>query len=86
MYEGRHKDRVKGVMLLGFSDNVGAHMKYERSRGKSYLQEDQELASKGDHERLLSDLFGLCGELSMSSQTCLHCMTFHSANVLALPL
>ncbi len=86
MNEGRHKDRVKGVILLGFSDNVGAQMKYEQSIGKSYLQEAQELASKGENERLLSDLFGLCGELPISAQTYLHCFTDHSANALALPL
>ena len=86
MNEGRHKDRVKGVILLGFSDNVGAQMKYEQSIGKSYLQEAQELASKGENERLLSDLFGLCGELPISAQTYLHCFTDHSANAIALPL
>jgi pimeloyl-ACP methyl ester carboxylesterase len=85
MNEGKHKDRVKGVILLGFSDNVGAQMKYEQSIGKNYLQEAQELASKGEQERLLSDLFGLCGELPISAQTYLHCMTPHSANALALP-
>ena len=86
MNESRHKDRVKGVILLGFSDNVGAQMKYELSIGKSYLQEAQELASKGENERLLSDLFGLCGELPISAQTYLHCFTDHSANAIALPL
>jgi pimeloyl-ACP methyl ester carboxylesterase len=86
MHEGSHRDRVKGVILLGFSENVGVQMKYEQSLGKSYQQEAQELASKGEHERLLSDLFGLCGELPISAQTYLHCFTEHSANALALPL
>ena len=86
MNEGRYKERVKGVILLGFSDNVGAQMKYEQSIGKNYLQEAQELANKGEHERLLRDLFGLCGELPISAQTYLHCFTDNSANVLALPL
>jgi pimeloyl-ACP methyl ester carboxylesterase len=86
MNEGRHKDRVKGVILLGFSDNVGTQMKYEQSIGKNYLQEAKALASKGEHERLLTDLFGLCGELPVSAQTYLHCMAPHSANALALPL
>ena len=86
MNAGRHKDRVRGVILLGFSDNVGAQMKYEQSIGKTYLQEAQDLASKGEQERLLSDLFGLCGELPISAQTYLHCFTDLSANALALPL
>ena len=86
MNEGRHKDRVKGVILLGFSDNVGAQMKYEQSIGKCYLQKAQELVSKGENERLLSDLIGLCGELPISAQTYLHCLTDHSANAIALPL
>ena len=86
MNEGKHRDRVKGVILLGFSDNVGAQMKYEQSIGKSYLEEAKALASKGENERLLSDLFGLCGELPISAQTYLDCFTDHSANALALPL
>jgi pimeloyl-ACP methyl ester carboxylesterase len=86
MNEGRYKDRVKGVILLGFSDNVGAQMKYEQSIGKNYLQEAQELASRGEQERLLNDLFALCGELPISAQTYLHCFADHSANALALPL
>jgi pimeloyl-ACP methyl ester carboxylesterase len=86
MNEGRYKDRVKGVILLGFSDNVGAQIKYEQSIGKSYLQEAQELANRGENERLLSDHFALCGELPISAQTYLHCFTGHSANAIALPL
>jgi alpha/beta superfamily hydrolase len=38
------------------------------------------------NERLLSDLFGLCGELPISAQTYLHCFTDLSANAIALPL
>ena len=86
MNEGTHKDHVRGVILLGFSDNVGAQLKYEQSIGKNYLQEVQELASKREPELLLNDLFGLCGELPISAQTYLHCMTSDSANALALPL
>jgi pimeloyl-ACP methyl ester carboxylesterase len=86
MNEGRHKDRVKDVILLGSSDNVGAQMKYEQSIGKNYLQEAQELASKGENAQLLSDLFDLCRELPISAQTYLHCFTDHSANAIALPL
>lgn len=86
MNEGKYKNCVKGVILLGFSDNVGAQMKYERSIGKNYTQEAQALTGKGDNERLLSDLFGLCGELPISAETYLHCFTDKSANAIALPL
>jgi hypothetical protein len=61
-------------------------MKYEQSIGKNYAQEAQELANRSEHERLLSDLFGLCGELPISTQTYLDCFTDHSANAIALPL
>src|SRR6266568_4105270 len=47
MNEGRHKDRVKGVILLGFSDNVGAQMKYEQSIGKSYLKKLKSWQARG---------------------------------------
>lgn len=86
MNEGKHRDRVKGMILLGFSDNVGAQMKYEQSIGKNYLQEAQELVRTGQPEQLLSDPFGLCGELPISAQTYLHCFSDSSANAVALPL
>ncbi|GCE12434.1 alpha/beta hydrolase family protein [Tengunoibacter tsumagoiensis] len=86
MNKGQYKDHVKGVILLGFSDNVGAQMKYEQSIGKTYLQEAHNLVSQGKNEQLLSDPYGLCGELPISAQTYLHCFTNDSANALALPL
>lgn len=85
MNKGRYKDKVKGVILLGFSDNVGTQIKYEKSIGKNYRQEAEELNSKEGY-KLLSDYFGLCGEMPISAQTYLHGFTEDSENAIALPL
>lgn len=84
--KGKHKEKVKGVILLGFSDNVGTQIKYEKSIGKNYRSEAEELNNKGDGYKLLSDYFGLCGEMPISAQTYLHGFTEDSENAIALPL
>ena len=84
--EGRYRDKVKGVILFGFSDNVGHQIEYEKKIGRNYLNEAHELVRKGEGHRLLDDLFGLCGELPISAQTYVTCFREGSANARALPL
>lgn len=86
MNKGKYIDKVKGITLLGFSDNVGTQIKYEKSIGKSFREEAEELNKKGDGYKLLSDYFGLCGEMPISAQTYLHGFTENSENAIALPL
>ncbi len=86
MNKGKYKDKVKGVILLGFSDNVGTQIKYEKSIGKNYRQEAEELNNKEEGYKLLNDYFGLCGEMPISAQTYLHGFTEDSENAVALPL
>src|SRR5579885_657205 len=86
MNKGKYVDRVKGITLLGFSDNVGTQLKYEKKVGKSYREEAEELNNKGEGWKLLSDYFGLCGEMPISAQTYLHGFTEDSENAIALPL
>lgn len=86
MNKGKYTDKVKGVILLGFSDNVGTQIKYEKSIGASYLDEAVDLYEKGKGETLLKDIFGLCGEMPISAQTYLHGFTEDCENAVALPL
>jgi alpha/beta superfamily hydrolase len=86
MNKGKYANKVTGVMLFGFSDNVGTQIKYEKNIGKSYRQEAEELNNKGESWKLLSDYFGLCGEMPISAQTYLHGFTEDSENAIALPL
>jgi pimeloyl-ACP methyl ester carboxylesterase len=83
---GKHRDNIKGVILFGFSDNVGSQLKYEQKIGENYLAEARALVGRGEGHRLLNDLFGLCGELPISAQTYLNCFSDDSANATALPL
>lgn len=86
MNRGKYVDKIKGITLLGFSDNVGTQIKYEKSVGKNYRQEAEELKNKGEEWKLLSDYFGLCGEMPISAQTYLHGFTEDCENAIALPL
>lgn len=86
MNRGHQADRVRGLILFGFSDNVGSQADYERKIGRSYLDEARELVRKGEGYRLLRDIFGLCGELPISVQTYLDCFVDGSENSKALPL
>lgn len=86
MNKGKYVDKVIGVMLFGFSDNVGTQIKYEKSIGKNYRQEAEEINASGEPWKLLSDYFGLCGEMPISAQTYLHGFTEDCENAIALPL
>lgn len=78
MNKGKYKDKVIGVMLFGFSDNVGYQAIYERQHEKDYMKEAQELMEKGEPHRLLDDLDAYCGEMPVSAQT--YVTTFHEGS------
>lgn len=84
--KGKYADNVIGVMLFGFSDNVGTQLKYEKNIEKNYRQEAEEISNAGEPWKLLNDYFGLCGEMPISAQTYLHGFTEDSENAIALPL
>jgi pimeloyl-ACP methyl ester carboxylesterase len=84
--KGTHRDKVKGVILFGFSDNVGSQQEYEKNIGHNYFGEARELERRGERYRLLNDVSGLCGELPISAQTYLNCFSNDSENAKALPL
>jgi len=86
MNKGAYADKVVGVVLLGFSDNVGTQIKYEKRIGQNYREEAENLNNKGEGWKLLDDYWGLCGELPISAQTYIHGFTEDSENAIALPL
>lgn len=86
MTKGKYKDKVKAVILLGFSDNVGTQQRYEKKIGKNYFEEATKLVNENKGEQLLSDLTGLAGELPISAQTYLNFFSENSENSIALPL
>lgn len=86
MANGKYKNNVKAVILLGFSDNVGTQQRYEKKIGKNYFDEAKAFVAQGKGEHLLSDLSGLAGELPISAQTYLNFFSENSGNSVALPL
>jgi len=86
MEKGKYKDKIVGLILLGFSDNVGTEEKYLKKIGKDYSDEARELVNKNEGHHLLSDIYGLAGELPISAQTYLNFVSDGSENSKALPL
>ncbi len=85
MNKGKHVDKIKAVILLGFSDNIGTQKRYLEKIGKNYLEEAKKLTSEGKDEYLISDMYGLAGELPISARTYLNFLE-DSENAKALPL
>jgi pimeloyl-ACP methyl ester carboxylesterase len=83
--KGKHKDKIKAVILLGFSDTVGTQQKYEKKIGKNYFDEATKLVNENRGTELLSDLTGLCGELPISAHTYLNFFSEKSEIAFALP-
>ena len=86
LVKGKYKDKIKAVILLGFSDTVGTQRSYEKKIGKNYFEEANKLVGENRGEYLLADLGALCGELPISAQTYLNYFSENSACSMALPL
>jgi len=85
MNKGKHLDKVIGVILLGFSDTIGTQDKYEKRIDKNYLSEARELVDQGMGDNLISDTFGLAGELPISASTYINFFSSSSELSKALP-
>jgi pimeloyl-ACP methyl ester carboxylesterase len=85
MNKGKYADKIIGIILFGFSDNVGYQAGYEKQSSKDYRSEAQRLVDEGKPYHLLDDLDAYCGEMPVSAQTYLD--TFHedSEDAKALP-
>lgn len=86
MNRGQYADKVVGVILLGFSDNIGTQLNYEKKIGHNFIAEAQQMAKEGKGDHLLSDLRALAGELPWTAKSYLDNMKPNSANFQALPL
>ncbi len=69
MANGKYKDKIKGLVLLGFCDTIGTQKKHSDKTGKDYMAEAKDLISKGKGDYLLSDLFSFAGELPITAKT-----------------
>lgn len=85
MNKGKYADKVKGIFLFGFSDNVGYQAKHEIENGKNYMEEAKALMEKGEPYRLLHDLDAYCGEMPVSAQTYVTTFYEDSEDAKAIP-
>lgn len=69
MNNGKYKDKIISVILLGFSDSVGTMQKYLNRINKDYSIQAKNLVAKGKGYQLIDDTFGLAGEIPISAQT-----------------
>ncbi len=66
---GKYKDRIKALILLGFCDTIGTQEKYSEKTGKDYMAEAKDLISQDQGDYLLSGLLSFAGELPISATT-----------------
>lgn len=86
---GKHHDKVKAIILLGFTDSYGTQLQYLQRIGKTnetYLREAMELVEQQKPLQLLSDLYANCGELPQTAQSYANFMSDSSALSNVLPL
>lgn len=86
MNKGKYVDKIKAVVLLGFSDTVGTQQRYEKQLGHDYFSEAKALVEKGEGYRLLNDIYALAGELPISAKTYLDFYLPNSELSQTLPL
>lgn len=85
--QGKYRDKIKALILLGFTDSYGTQLKYLARINKensAYLQEANNLLQQGKPLQLLSDPYANCGELPQTAQSYASLMSDNSelSNVL----
>ena len=86
---GKYKDKIRALILLGFTDSYGGQLDYLKINNKQneeILQEAKMLIKQNKPLQLLSDLYINWGELPQSAQSYKNFMTPGSALSNILPL
>ncbi len=86
---GKHKSKIKALILLGFTDSYGGQLEYLKKNNndnKDILREAEQLIKQNKPFKLLSDLYINWGELPQSAQSYKNFMTPNSALSNVLPL
>jgi len=86
---GKYHNKVKALILLGFTDSFGTQLQYLKrinKTNKEYLDEANNLLKQQKPLQLLSDLYANCGELPQTAQSYVSLMSEDSALSNVLPL
>ncbi len=86
---GKHKSKIKALILLGFTDSYGGQLEYLKKNNKDnedILREAEKLIKQNKPFQLLSDLYINWGELPQTAQSYKNFMTSGSALSNILPL
>ena len=86
---GKHKSKIKALILLGFTDSYGGQLEYLKKNNKDNedtLREAEKLILQNKPFQLLSDLYINWGELPQTAQSYKSFMTPDSALSNILPL
>lgn len=89
LLNGKYKDKIKAVILLGFTDSYGGQLDYlERNslKNEDVLEEARKLISEGKPLQLLSNLYINWGELPQTAQSYISLMSPNSNLSKILPL
>lgn len=87
MENGKHKDKVIGVILLGFSDSFGCQMKFLQTQSIDPMIEAKELVKNGKSHQLLTNIWNShAGVLPQNANSYINFFAEDSELSKALPL
>lgn len=87
MEKGSYKDKVIGVILLGFADSFGCQMKFLETQKINPMENAKELVAKGrGHEFITSIWLCHAGVLPKTANSYVNCFSENSELSKALPL
>lgn len=87
MSKGKYKDKLSGVLLLGFADSFGNQEKYLSNGKPDYLHEAEEMIENGNGEKLIqSDPLVHSGFLPKTAKSYVNFYSLNSELSTALPL
>lgn len=87
MENGKYKDKVSGIILLGFADSFGCQMKFLKTQSIDPMVEAQELIKKGKGYELLTSIWlSHAGVLPMNANSYVNFFSENSELSEALPL
>lgn len=87
MSKGKYKDKVSGIILLGFSDSYGNQEKYLETRSEDYLKQALRMVENGNGEKLIpSNMLVHSGFLPKTAKSYVDFFSEDSELSTALPL
>ncbi len=87
MGNGKHKDKIKAVILLGFADSYGCQMKFLETQTIDPMENAKELVKQGKGHEFITSIWNChAGVLPKTANSYINCFSENSELSKAFPL